>query len=132
MLCVADSEDGRHIVSGDYSGYIRVWSTTTLQMVYQSMLDGEPEIRCVAFAPNNQRIAAGSIDEMVRVCDAKTGQMIGKPYEGHESPVTSVLFLRDGIRMVALKTSGRAGTRETGNMNMMSVSRPETQCANVP
>jgi len=90
---VAFSPDGTAIVSGSSDTIIRLWKTTTGELIRE--LTGDGGITSVAFTPDGTQIVCGSSNTIQR-WDVDTGERIGEPLRGHEDWIQSVAVSRDG------------------------------------
>jgi WD40 repeat protein/serine/threonine protein kinase len=104
---VAFSPDGRHVAAavmvGSPTGAVKVFDVGTKQLV-RSLPDEAQELGApcdaVAWSPDGKLIASGGQDRIVRVWDAATGQQL-QALAGHARSVSSVIFSRDGKRLVS-------------------------------
>ena len=71
-LSVAFSRDGRLVASGNESGIISVWETTSRKQICR-LVTGQGEIAALDFFPDGRRLAAGG-NGCVLICDVETEQ----------------------------------------------------------
>jgi len=84
---IAYGDDEKLLASGSWDGTIRIWDTRSLRCI--RMLEGEPQVRSVAFGPD--QLAAGLDDGTVTIWDTHTGRRIITQKE-HEGAVNSVAY----------------------------------------
>ncbi|KDR77674.1 hypothetical protein GALMADRAFT_245800 [Galerina marginata CBS 339.88] len=93
VCTVAISSDDRHIVSGSEDKIVRVWDSSTGEVL--AVLEGHTDcVNSVSFASDNRHIISGSSDKSIRVWDGLTGEML-KVLVGHTDAVNSSLFSSD-------------------------------------
>ncbi|KAH9203855.1 HET-R [Leptodontidium sp. 2 PMI_412] len=101
VTSVAVSRDGKQIVSGSWDNTVRLWDTSTGQLVLPPFEGHTSGVRSVAFSPDGKLIVSGSYDRTVRRWDVATGQQLLPAFEGHTDRVNSVSFSPDGKQIVS-------------------------------
>ena len=97
---------GNKLISGSGDNTVRVWDLETGQC--SLALSTEDGITTVAVSPNRGKyIAAGCLDKSICVWDSKTGYLVerldseNELNNGHRDSVYSVVFTRDGKKVVS-------------------------------
>ena len=85
VRAVALSRDGQCIVSVGDDKSVRVWNTSTGQLLRTLQGHSEP-VYAVAVSRDGQRIVSGSADRTVRIWSADTGQLL-LTLQGHAGDV---------------------------------------------
>lgn len=101
------SPDGRYFVTGDSSGIVRLWDTTTGKEVRQFIHPASMDIYDVAFSPDGKTIVSASMDKTARLWDAETGKEI-RQFSRHTDAVWSVIFSPDGKTIATASADGTA------------------------
>jgi WD40 repeat protein len=101
VISVAFSPDGRHIVSGDGDGILRIWDTSTSKQIGESLTGHSDLVSSVAYSPDGRQIVSGSFDKTLRLWDVTSGKQIGESLIGHTDYVFSVAFSPDGHQIVS-------------------------------
>jgi len=96
MRCVANSPDGKHIISGSDDNAIRIWDADTSVGVGKPLVGHTDWIRSVVYSPSGQHIISASHDRTIRVWDAKAGAVIGMPLMPRAGNVMSIACSPDG------------------------------------
>jgi len=105
--------DGATLLSGSSDGTIKLWDTRTGRL--KTTLEAtEAEVRSVAISADGQSVAAGIRYGTIKLW---TNQREVLNFKGHESDVWSVLFIRDGTRLV----SGDGDWNKPGQLKMWDV-----------
>jgi len=86
------SPDNKFIVTGDYSGKIKIWCTKTYHCIIT--LDGDGNIRSACVSPDNKNIVSGHTDGNVKIWDMMTGVLV-KILSGHANWIRSVCYSSD-------------------------------------
>jgi len=107
VIWVAFSPNGGEFASGSLQGTIRVWDSSSGKE--RCRLPGPKtapfaSVMCLAFSPSGSTILAGYSDGVARIWDLKSQEVI-QSLKGHEGPVKSVAFFRDGVRVLTGSTS---------------------------
>jgi len=104
------SRDASRIVSGGWRGAVNVWTIGSDEEPVAIQHDAATFVNAVAFSPNGKLVATGSNDATegyLRLWDADTGDLV-KKLEGHNDTVWSVVFSRDGQRLLTSSYDGTA------------------------
>jgi WD40 repeat protein len=97
---VAFSPDNQTLLSGHWSGDVRLWESST-GAVRRTIPAHQGLVRSVAFSPDGRRIASAGLDRRVRLWDARIGEpVLTLPREG--GIINSVAFSPDGKRLVSV------------------------------
>ena len=112
----AFSSDGRHIVTGSYSGMVRIWSA--LPPASYLVLEGPPvvsldHVGAVAFSPDNRQIASAIDSPIATLWDATAGTR-RRDLRGHSGDVSSLAFFPDSSHVVSGGWDGIVRVWETG------------------
>jgi WD40 repeat protein len=89
------SPDGRHALTGNWTGTVRLWR---LQSASPVILDHGADVRCAAFSPDGRMIASGGRDKILRVWNAVSGQSIWATMPTKRG-VDSLAFSPDGSQL---------------------------------
>lgn len=104
ITSIAISSDGKYVVSASGDKTLRLWNAKTGQQIGNPWFGSEDRINSVSISQNNKYVVSGSgyfcelcspSNNSTRLWNLKTGELIGKPWVGHFSPVTSVAFTPD-------------------------------------
>ncbi|XP_036362845.1 WD repeat-containing protein 38-like [Octopus sinensis] len=91
--CVAFSPDFKLIVTGSDDKIVRIFNTTTCELLYE--VEGhQGAIRCVAVSPDNEFIASGSYDKAIQLWRISDANFYNKLL-GHTKSVEVVIFSPD-------------------------------------
>ncbi len=94
---VAMSPDGRHLVSGNSNGSVRIWDANTGKEI--TAIKGHTKmVNSVAYSPDGTIIASVSEDGSVSIWNAATGAELWTVKE--TKPAKSVSFNMDGSKVV--------------------------------
>jgi uncharacterized repeat protein (TIGR01451 family) len=75
VTSVAWNADGTKIASADVKGIVRIWNTSTNQII-QTFSGHTDIVYSVAWSPDETKLVSASADKSVRVWDATSGQTI--------------------------------------------------------
>lgn len=103
VWATAVSSDGRLIASGDDSGLVQIWDSSSHEQIGQAGKHNKI-VTSVCFSPDSRFLVSGSLDGTVRMWNCDTGQAIGSPLLGHTDEVYSVCT--DGQRIVSGGSDG--------------------------
>ncbi|MFI1915059.1 WD40 repeat domain-containing serine/threonine protein kinase [Nocardia sp. NPDC020380] len=104
---VAISPDGRTLAAGDGHGVIRVWDTSTQQLLGELNCEAKVDISTLAFSLDGRTLAAGSGglvtrgDTRIWLWDVVSRNKIRDPLTGHGDKVRAVVFAPDGSTLVS-------------------------------
>ncbi|OCB11813.1 hypothetical protein A5717_19045 [Mycolicibacterium porcinum] len=123
VVAVAFSQDGRRIASmsilvgqeppdelsnadGIRTGFgpatqLRITDAASGQPVVDGKIEFGYGGYSLVFSPDGQRVAVGYSDGTIRLRDTTTGAEVGSRLSGHTGPVNSVVFSRDGTRIIS-------------------------------
>lgn len=98
IWAIAVSSDGRLIASGDSSGDVQIWDSSSHEAIGKANKHGGC-VFSVCFSPDSHWLLSASDDNTVRIWDCGTGQAVGSPLVGHTDDVKSVCT--DGQRIIS-------------------------------
>jgi WD40 repeat protein len=75
VLTVAICPDGRHVVSADGAGTLRLWDVKTGTA---RVLEGHSEVFTVAISPDGCHVVSGSGDRTLRLWEVASGREIAR------------------------------------------------------
>ncbi|XP_011298627.1 NACHT and WD repeat domain-containing protein 1 [Fopius arisanus] len=113
LTCIDISRDGAMAVTGGVDSLVNLWQLNSHQLMLT--LEGHiASISCVAFSASGLFAASGSEDKTVRVWGLTLGLVVTT--FKHQAPVTSVIAMLDGQRVVSSDRSGaiRVWAADTG------------------
>ncbi len=110
------SADGRQIVTGSYSGMVRVWSAAPPASYL--VLDGPPVVSldhlgAVAFAPDNRKIVS-SIDSPIATLWDTASAMRLRDFRGHTGNISALTFFPDSSHVASGGMDGSVRIWNTG------------------
>jgi RNA polymerase sigma factor (sigma-70 family) len=94
VTCATFSPDGKHLVSGDYKGALRVWDTATGQRL-RNLGSEQVVLFAVAFTPDGRFLASAGLTEAIHLWDTATWKKV-RSLRGHRGGTHAVAFARDG------------------------------------
>jgi WD40 repeat protein len=94
VIALANSPDGKYIVSGGYDDTVQVWEVVTGRTIVTYRGHGGT-IGALAWSPDGRYIASASYDKTVQVWEAATGRAVFS-YLGHRGAVYAVAWSPDG------------------------------------
>ena len=94
---MAFSPDGRHVLSGSSDKSLKLWDTSTGQLL-QTFEGNSAWVYSVAFSPDGRWVLSGS--NTVKIWDAATGQVV-RTLNGHANRVQTVAFSPDGRQVLS-------------------------------
>jgi len=99
ILSTSFSRDGTRIVTGSRDYTARIWDAETSQTISGLEAKGGP-VSGAAFSPGARLVATSSRESTsARVWDVKSGKAVAV-LNGHEKPVWSTAFIKEGTRVV--------------------------------
>lgn len=119
---IALSPDGKRVVSGGYSGTLRLWDPKTGATIGTPIRGHKNTITSIAFSPDGTRIASASNDGTVRLWHSDNLTAIGPPLDGRDGAVLTVAFSPDGTRIVSGGAEGMV--RIWDAVNFVTVGKP--------
>jgi WD40 repeat protein/serine/threonine protein kinase len=99
LVCISLSKDGRHLVTGENEGAVRLWSTSPLREV-AVIGRHTARVKAVALSPDMKSVASAGDDERIALWNVPRRRLrmnIGT----HVSPVYAVAFSPDGASIVS-------------------------------
>jgi WD40 repeat protein len=99
VMSAVFSQDGSQIVSGSDDSIVRIWDSSTGEVV-QELKGHSDRVSSISVSPDGTRIVSGSYDQTLRVWDADSGAEL-QTLKGHTDWVRSVAFSPDGTRIVS-------------------------------
>mmetsp|Transcript_34213 Transcript_34213/g.45225 ORF Transcript_34213/g.45225 Transcript_34213/m.45225 type:complete len:464 (-) Transcript_34213:136-1527(-) len=98
VTAVGFSADGQFAATGSYDGTVKIWDTTTAQLLHS--LEGPGEIDWLAWHTKGNAVLAGSQDATLWMWLAQTGQCM-QVFAGHQDAVTCGLFTANGKQVIS-------------------------------
>lgn len=105
VAAVCFTGDGRLLVTGCHDGRLRVWSTSTWELV-RTISDTPRPVLAIAISPDDKVVAAGGAQNTVNLFDLESGDLI-RNLGRHDGPVTDIRFLDDGNTLASAGFDGR-------------------------
>jgi WD40 repeat protein/serine/threonine protein kinase len=102
-ISVAFSRDGQRLATGDWRGAVRLWNTTTGELVRtltESQQTRHP-VSALAFDQDGERLATASYERRVDIWDTVTGELIRPLPHSWRPLVLGVAFSPDGLRLAS-------------------------------
>jgi len=114
------SPDGKRLVAGGWNGLSRIWTIDSDDPPVILPHEQTSFVNAVSFSPDGKFVVTGSSDRTggyLRLWDAGTGKLV-KKLDGHEDTVLSVMFSRDGKRLLtsSYDETARLWNVETGGL----------------
>lgn len=100
------SNDGQHILTGNYDTTARLWDSTTGRLL-KTFMGHNNSILSTAIASDQQHVLTGSADTTARIWDVTTGQE-ERYLSGHTGRVLAVAFSPDQQRTITGSSDGTA------------------------
>jgi WD40 repeat protein len=105
MTAARFTPDGRFLVGGSTSGWVRLWSTDTWQPVSRRLPMRIGPVMSLAVSPDSETLAAGS-DGAIQLFDVRSQQPIGTPLTAVRNRPVAPLFTRDGAHLFGITDTG--------------------------
>ncbi len=104
VKCVAMTPDGTRLVTGNFSGQVRLWDLTTddPNLAHVELRGHSSEIVCMEITSDGTRLVTGSRDKTARVWDL-TSEEPSEPIhvlQGHKNLIQNLAISPDGTRLV--------------------------------
>ncbi|PZV06026.1 MAG: hypothetical protein DCF32_10410 [Leptolyngbya sp.] len=99
VLSVQFSPDGRHFVSGEADGVIRLWDTLGEKQIMRTTQHTD-WVSTVVFSPDGQLLATGSHDRSIKVWKRETGECLSQLL-GHTGQVRAITFTPNGKNIIS-------------------------------
>ena len=114
------SPDGKRLVAGGWEGLVNIWTIDSDDPPLVIPHGKTSFVNAVSFSPDGKLVVTGSSDRAggyLRLWDAQTSKLVRK-LDGHEDTVLSVVFSRDGKRLLtsSYDESARLWDVETGEL----------------
>jgi WD40 repeat protein len=102
-ISVAFSRDGQRLASGDWRGVVRLWDTTSCELVrtLTERQETRHPVSALAFGPDGERLATASFERRVDMWDTATGDLIRPLPHSWRGLVLGVAFSPDGLRLAS-------------------------------
>jgi len=94
ILCLAFSDNGKLLATGDVNGEIHLWQVDNGQVVLKCK-GHAGWVHSISFSPDGKMLCSGSSDHTVKLWDMFDGSCL-KTLTGHDQRVRSVAFSPDG------------------------------------
>ncbi|EJD37373.1 tricorn protease domain 2-containing protein [Auricularia subglabra TFB-10046 SS5] len=117
FTALAVSPSGRRVAAGLNNGTIRMWDTTTGDLVGTVLTGQIRPVRPIMFSPDGRGMATGLEDgttcswswrsdsdwdpSTIRRWDPKSGSFVGLPMKGHTGRITALAYSPDGARIAS-------------------------------
>lgn len=116
VMCVAWSSDGRLLASGSSDFTIKIWDTTSGQLLH-TLIGHSHMVHSMVWSPDGQFLASGSSDATIRLWNYRTGKAV-RILEGHTSSIVCISIAPNGSLLASKSHDGtvrcwRADTWET-------------------
>lgn len=103
ITSVAYSPDGKHLISGDWSGLGIIWDAGTGDKM--AILPQQSPVTAVSYSPDGKLVATGSHNGIITLWNALTGEKL-LTWKGHIGWVNAVPFSPDGKRIATVAKDG--------------------------
>jgi len=104
MRCLTFSSDGTFVVSGDWSGIIKLWDIQTGGVV-RTLVGHTNAVNAVSISPDHAMIASGSWDKTIHLWNTWTGEC-HCVMDGHNDIVKSVSFSPTNSQLLIFAFNG--------------------------
>lgn len=122
---VALSADGQTLATGSRDGVARTWNVVSGELLAEHRLSGSNAyVSAVAISPTNpNRVAIGSNDAggWLRVWNPQSGE--AQSLAGHKDAVASVVFSRDGQRLLTASLDNTAAIWDAASGKALTIFR---------
>jgi WD40 repeat protein len=102
LACLAESVDGKYLVTGTENGSLSLWDSRTLNLVKKVYNAHLGKITSIGFSPDGKYIISAGEDRTERFWEAGSMKMIGEPLRLHEYKVERVTFCDEGRRIFSV------------------------------
>ncbi|MET7697022.1 WD40 repeat domain-containing protein [Streptomyces sp. NPDC005485] len=123
LQALAFSPDGRLLVTAVDDHALRIWDTTSWDLVRERFIDVTAHFQALAFSPPGRLFATSTGEGTVQLWDKNTQRALSLPLT-NDNPATTIAFSPDGQ---LLATGGNDGSVHLliANPPALSVSQPE-------
>jgi WD40 repeat protein len=104
------THDGRFIVGGSFKGWVRLWSTKTLEPVTRQFTAHAGRVEQASVSPDGSTLATGGPESAVRLWDLRSQTPFGAPLPALPGHGATPVFSPDGAHLFVF-TDGGVGYR---------------------
>jgi len=96
IYSIALSTDEHFIISANWDNTVKIWNTSTKELVQTLELHTKP-VLSIAFHPFENKFLTSSSDKTIAVWNFENGQaVLQKQWQAHENDITKLIFSPDG------------------------------------